>query len=77
MAAEYDGWAPFPGWESQSGPSWFVCGGNDGLVCGVPLRLTSWLLGFGGGGGGVSELRVGFIVAMETKWEGNEVAVGV
>ena len=28
----------------------------------MPPRLASWLLGFGGGGGGVSALEAGFIV---------------
>jgi hypothetical protein len=30
-----------------------VCGIDDPAVWGVPLRLASWLLGLGGGGGGV------------------------
>lgn len=32
------------------------------MFCGVPPRLASWLLGFGGGGGGVSGAKVGFIM---------------
>lgn len=32
------------------------------MTWGVPPRLVSWLLGFGGGGGGVSALKAGFIV---------------
>lgn len=39
--------------------------GSEGLSCGVPRRLASWLVGLGGGGGGVSEFRVGFIVTDE------------
>lgn len=31
--------------------------GSGEPVWGVPLRLASWLLGFGGGGGGVSVSR--------------------
>lgn len=33
-------------------------------IWGVPPRLASWLLGLGGGGGGVSGLRFGGFMVM-------------
>lgn len=42
--------------------SWYCrwgVGASGEEVCGVARRLVSWLLGFGGGGGGVSGLRAG------------------
>jgi hypothetical protein len=36
----------------------------EDMFCGVPPRLASWLLGFGGGGGGVSGLIDEFIMGV-------------
>lgn len=47
-------------------PCWKSCGvaGDGEFTWGVPPRLASWLLGFGGGGGGVSALKAGFMVGV-------------